>query len=171
MHGWRHLEAEEGPWSLGQCAGAKAGADAEMLGQGQALPSDQSLSPYSRGKIKSSWQRKERKQHGENGDWLSIYSKGRVQKQLTTLNCQACYVPLREMGTELTDIKFLQKYSYCTVMADFAFCNSNFYLLPDTRGLLLFCNERNLATTGITSSLDVSVCKEDAGLLVNIVLS
>ena len=108
MHGWRRLEAEEGPWSLGQCAGAVAGAMLRCWARkGHVLPSDQSLSPYSRGTIKSSQQRKERKQHGENGDRLSIYSKGRVQKQLTTLNCQACYVPSREMGTELTDIKFL----------------------------------------------------------------
>ena len=171
MHGWRPVEAEEGPWSLGKCAGAKADADAEMhwAREGQAPPSDQSLSPYPREKIKSSRRRKGRKQHGENGDWLSIYSKGLIQKRLTTFNCEVCYVPSREMGTELTDIKFLQKYSYCTVVADFAFCNSNFYL--DTRGLLLFCNERNLATMGITSPLDLSFCKEDTGLLVNIVLS
>lgn len=165
------MEAEEGPWSLGKCAGARAEADAEMhwAREGQAPPSDQSLSPYPREKIQSSRQGKGREQHGENGDWLSIYSKGLIPKQLTTLNCQVCHVPLRETGTELTDIKFLQKYSYCTVTADFAFCNSNFYL--DTRRLLLFCNERSLATTGITSPLDLSFCKEDTGLLVNIVLS
>ena len=41
--------------------------------KGHVLPSDQSLSPYSRGKIKSSRRRKERKQHGKNGDGLSVY--------------------------------------------------------------------------------------------------
>lgn len=138
--------------------------------EGQApTVSDQSLSPYPREKTKSSLRGKGRKQHGENRDWLSIYSKGLIQKQLTTLNHQVCYVSLGEMGTELNKQSFYR--NIVTVTADFAFCNSNFYLLPYTRGLLLFCNERNLATTGITSPLDLSFHKKDTGLLVNIVLS
>lgn len=67
--------------------------------EGQApTVSDQSLSPYPREKIKSSRQGKGKKQHGENGDWLSIYSKGLIQKQLTTVNRQVCYVSSGEMG-------------------------------------------------------------------------